>query len=384
MQITPLAIAIGRTTSTRLTARVQNAGPSAAVATRVVLEMPAGLTLVTATPSVGTCSVVGATITCMPGDLANDAEVTIELDVLGAARGVQSVTGSATADALDTNGTPDVIANVNVAAFGDARVQVTESAGGKVAGTAFTYAVLVRNDGPDAMDLTGSLTLTGATATAVSADAGGACLFTTSRAECSFTALPAGGQATMTVTVNASAAGTVTASGLVSVNAIDPVATNNTTALATSVAAPPPPPAPASSGGKGGGGRLDWLLMCALAVILIARERRKVRKFSNTAGKSCRDESPANPFSPGAASACGGAGVASTGGRHPTTNFSAGQEGLDEEASLVPLVAAGSHRAVLLHRNGASAACPVANYRATGASGDTGGFPGQLRRHRHR
>jgi hypothetical protein len=274
MQITPIAIAIGRTTTTRLTARVQNAGPSAAVATRVVVDMPAGLTLVTATPSVGTCSVAGATITCMPGDLANDAEVTIELDVIGAARGVQSVTGSATADALDTNGTPDVLANVNVAAYGDARVEITESAGSKVAGTAFTYAVLVRNDGPDAMDLAGSLTLTGARAAAVSADAGGACTFTTSRAECSFTALPAGGQATMTVTVNASAAGTVTASGLVSVNAIDPLATNNTAALATSVAAPPPPPAPASSGGKGGGGRLDWLLMCALAGILISRNRR--------------------------------------------------------------------------------------------------------------
>jgi photosystem II stability/assembly factor-like uncharacterized protein len=272
MQITPLAIAIGRTTSTRLTARVQNAGPSAAVATQVVVDMPAGLTLVTATPSVGTCSVAGATITCMPGDLANDAVVTIDLDVIGAARGAQSVTGYATADALDTNGTPGVLATVNVAAYGDARVQVTESAGGKFAGTAFTYAVLVRNDGPDAMNLTGSLTLTGATVTAASAEAGGACIFTTSRAECSFTAFPVGGQATMTVTVNASAAGSVTASGLVSVNAIDPVATNNTAAMVTTVAAPPPPPAPPSSGGdKGGGGRLDWLLMCALAVILIAR-----------------------------------------------------------------------------------------------------------------
>src|SRR6185369_3077001 len=134
-------------------------------------------------------------------------------DVLGAARGSQAVTGHATADAVDTNGTPGVIATVDVAAYGDARVQVTESAGGKIAGTAFTYAVLVRNEGPDAIDVLGSITLTGATVTAASADGGGACTVTATRAQCAFTAFPAGSQATMTVTVNATAAGSATASG---------------------------------------------------------------------------------------------------------------------------------------------------------------------------
>lgn len=271
MQITPPTSAIGRTTSTRLTSRIQNAGPSAAPATTVVFDVPAGISLVAATPSVGTCGAAGVTITCTLGDLAVDAAVTIDLDLHADVQGSYAVTGNATSDAIDVNGTQGAMANVNVAAYGDARVQITESAGSKVAGTAYSYAVVLRNDGPDAMNLVGSLTLAGANVTAASADAGGACTVSSTRAQCAFTAFPAGTQATMTVTINATSAGSVNASGRVVVEAIDPNVDNDTVAAVTAVIAPPPPPSSGGSGGGKGGGSLDWLALLSLGALALLR-----------------------------------------------------------------------------------------------------------------
>jgi hypothetical protein len=143
-----------------------------------------------------------------------------------------------------------------------------------VAGTPYTYGVVMRNDGPDAANLSASLTLTGATVTAATTTgAGGTCTVTATRGQCVFTAVPSGTELAMTVTVNAAAAGSVTAAGLAFVEgATDPVPANNEASVTSAVAAPPAPSG--SGGGKGGGGSFDWLGLLALGLYAAARDWR--------------------------------------------------------------------------------------------------------------
>jgi uncharacterized repeat protein (TIGR01451 family) len=71
------------------TLAVTNAGPSAASAVTVKDSLPAGTTFKSASPSQGTCSASGQTVTCQLGPLAagGSAQVSITVEVAGTATG---------------------------------------------------------------------------------------------------------------------------------------------------------------------------------------------------------------------------------------------------------------------------------------------------------
>ncbi len=86
------------------TVTVTNNGPSTAVGTIVTDDLPPGTTLVSATPSVGTCSGTGP-LSCSVGDLAPGASATVAVVLDAAAPG--TVTNTATATSTTPEAFPD-------------------------------------------------------------------------------------------------------------------------------------------------------------------------------------------------------------------------------------------------------------------------------------
>lgn len=116
----------------------------------------------------------------------------------------------------------------------DLAVTKTDNADPISVGDTVTYTITVTNNGPDAAsNVTVTDTLPGAGAMIVAASPG--CLFTPMTVTCTIGALAVGGSATVTVTLNATAAGTLLDSASVAGTEADPVAANNSAAETTLV-----------------------------------------------------------------------------------------------------------------------------------------------------
>ena len=166
--VTPLAdIGVTKTTvdaplvageTVRYTVRVTNAGPSTAADVTVTDALPAGLTLVSAAPTQGSCSGT-STITCSLGSVAAGAAVDVTVTALvGADRSGQTIVNTASATTstdepagggdANSGSTSDTVENV-----ADLRI-VKELLQGNpvIAGTDFDFTITVTNDGPSATD----------------------------------------------------------------------------------------------------------------------------------------------------------------------------------------------------------------------------------------
>ncbi len=132
------------------TLRVRNNGRVSATGVTLADPLPAGLTLVSATPSQGSCS--GA-VTCDLGGLAvfASATVTVVADV-GAGHDGQSLANTATIAANEPEPAPDPTPNSATAAVyvrPTANVKVTKRlVGTAAAGRPVTYSLTAHNNGP--------------------------------------------------------------------------------------------------------------------------------------------------------------------------------------------------------------------------------------------
>jgi uncharacterized repeat protein (TIGR01451 family) len=84
------------------TLTVQNSGPNSASAVHVTDPIPPGLTLVDATPSVGTCT-PGATLDCNLGNMTSGASATITIHATASGTGTVTNTFTAKAASADPN-----------------------------------------------------------------------------------------------------------------------------------------------------------------------------------------------------------------------------------------------------------------------------------------
>lgn len=268
----PPSLVIGYTATSGLPVEVTNTGPDLAIDTRVAFNAPAGVTVISATPTVGTCVISGFAVNCALGDLALNSVVDIDLQVRADTHGLVTITGQATSQGFDSNIDQNAASAIELERYADASLQIAQSAGAKFAGSPFQYDITVRNDGPDTVSATTELRLTGASITAATMT-GASCTVNTTVAVCA-TVLAVGGSAPMTVTVNAVAAGSVVATGTVSVDTLEANAADNTAGMTTVVALPPQAPSVSSSGGGGGGGRFDWLATLLLGALLLRRAAR--------------------------------------------------------------------------------------------------------------
>lgn len=139
---------------------VLNDGPATALATVVTDALPAGVVFLSASSPVGTCSHDGAAsggdVTCSLGDLGDQASVTITIDVQveadasGTLTNVASAT-TATEDPDPANNDPSNPAGTTsdpVVSTPDLQVTKSLVDDQLVAGDAFSYTIVVRNNGP--------------------------------------------------------------------------------------------------------------------------------------------------------------------------------------------------------------------------------------------
>lgn len=134
---------------------VRNAGPDSAATVNVRDELPAGVELVSATPSQGTCS---GSVTCELGALAADGSAQIGIVVRpGAAGTITNVAtvSSATRDPSTTNNRASEDTTVRQppgpepTPEADLAVTLTDAPDPVVAGERLTYRAVVTNNGPD-------------------------------------------------------------------------------------------------------------------------------------------------------------------------------------------------------------------------------------------
>ncbi|MFN8525950.1 MAG: hypothetical protein U0821_22850 [Chloroflexota bacterium] len=110
----PAQATLGDTIIFRIT--VANQGPGVATGVRVTDPLPAGLTLVAATPSQGTC-VVGPPLSCTLNQILAGAQATVDVQALVTALGPLDNVATATADQSDPNASNNAgLARVQVAA----------------------------------------------------------------------------------------------------------------------------------------------------------------------------------------------------------------------------------------------------------------------------
>jgi hypothetical protein len=100
---TASAVVVGTPTTYGYT--VVNNGPYSVSGVQVTLQLPATAQAFTATSTVGTCTVNGATATCSIGVLSNAASATISLTATASTVGAFQISGSAQADQADSNTT---------------------------------------------------------------------------------------------------------------------------------------------------------------------------------------------------------------------------------------------------------------------------------------
>ncbi|MDQ3773647.1 MAG: hypothetical protein M3461_04355 [Pseudomonadota bacterium] len=109
----PDPVPLGQTLSYLLT--VRNIGAQVASNVTLTDTLPAGVELVSTTPSQGACSVEASTVTCSLGDVGRDGSATVQIDVRSTAEGVLSNNAvvTATADANPANNTVLEVSRVN-------------------------------------------------------------------------------------------------------------------------------------------------------------------------------------------------------------------------------------------------------------------------------
>jgi fimbrial isopeptide formation D2 family protein/uncharacterized repeat protein (TIGR01451 family) len=197
------------------TLAVTNKGPSASSAVTVKDTLPAGTTFKSATPSQGTCSASGQTVTCDLGQLASggSAQVSITVDVAatatGSLRNVASVEGPEP-DPDKSNNEASVEGPVTPPVPTDPNLKVVKTAdtSSPQVGVPFAYHVEVTNmNGGEAKNVKVIDTLSGPVKVTSIETESGKCAAAGSTITCTIPSIPVGKTVHITYTVVAEAAG---------------------------------------------------------------------------------------------------------------------------------------------------------------------------------
>jgi len=217
---------------------VTNNGPSTATGVTLTDTLPAGMVLVSATPSQGTCTTA---ISCNLGALANGATATLSIVAKAPlAAGTLNNTGNVSANETDpfpSNNT--AVASVTVVASADMAVAISSSPNPAGVGVNLTFTMTITNNGPSpgtGVALTGTFTA-GATFVSLTASQG-SCQGTT-QINCSIGAMASGSTAVVTAVFTPTVAGSFGTTETVRANEPDPNQSNNSATVSVNVLSSP-------------------------------------------------------------------------------------------------------------------------------------------------
>jgi len=229
---------------------VHNAGPDAAVGASVTDELPANVTLVSATASAGGPCPGATTVSCQLGTLAAGGSATVTIKVTPTTDGrlantAQVSSTTADPDAANNSATAETVVNAAPPPSADLRLTKSDSPDPVLVGQELTYTIAVSNPASSTSTasnvvvtdtLPGSMTFGSATASQ------GSCTGTAT-VSCQLGTLAAGASATVTIKVTPTTGGPVTNTASLSSSTIDPDTSNNSATAETTVNLAPPPSA---------------------------------------------------------------------------------------------------------------------------------------------
>ncbi len=219
---------------------VTNNGPETSLGSVVTETLPGGVTFVSATPSQGSCSQAGGTVTCNIGSLSYTASATINIVFTTTAAG--TVTGTAnvtatTADPDNTNNNASASTTVNAVPTGaDLTISKSDAPDPVVAGNDVTYNLTVANGGPNtATGVVLTDTLPGGVTFVSATPSQGSCSQAGGTVTCNLGDIPNGSSASASIVITTTAAGTITNTASVGAATSDPNTGNNSASAATQV-----------------------------------------------------------------------------------------------------------------------------------------------------
>ncbi|MEW6682907.1 MAG: DUF11 domain-containing protein [Nitrospirota bacterium] len=223
------------------TLTVTNNGPSSATNVKVTDTLPTTVTYVSATASPGTpdtCSMMGGTVTCNLGTLANAATATVTIVVTPMSAGTlcnSAIVSSHTSD--PTPGNNNAKATTTVYPSANLSIVKNDSPDPAYVGENLTYTMTVYNAGPNtATNVSVTDTLpAGVDLVTFYVSQGTGCTQGTGTVTCNLGTLTKWSSATVTIVVKPTTAGTLTNTAAVSSTTHDPSSGNNTSTATTTV-----------------------------------------------------------------------------------------------------------------------------------------------------
>ncbi len=218
------------------TVSVTNHGPSAATGVTLVDTLPAGVLLVSATPSQGTCGESGGVVTCALGSLDGGA-ATVTVVVTPTQVGVITNTAAVAAAEYDANPANNSTAqSTSILPVADLALSQSGAPDPAYVGAPLIYTVVVANRGPSgATQVTLSDTLPVSVTFGAATSSQGTCAWLDGLVTCNLGALSHGASATVTIGVTPTAIVTLTNAALVTAGELDPDAENNLVSIETAV-----------------------------------------------------------------------------------------------------------------------------------------------------
>jgi uncharacterized repeat protein (TIGR01451 family) len=261
--------------------RAENHGTLSATGMHLSVQLPAGLTNVAATPSVGACAVAGTVVTCdvpvMPPAAALTVHVTYTPPV------AMAIPLSATLSAHERDndtGNNSATASATAGEVVDLRVTVAPSVTTVNTGANLTYTVQVANAGPSDSSAE-TVTFGLASGMSLGATLPTGCSASGTQVTCALGALVVGASQSLPFTATANTAGSsvATVSIAAASTASDLDTTNNSQQATVTVTTP----APGGSGStSGGGGSIDFTVLFGLLVALGRANRVRLRTGMST------------------------------------------------------------------------------------------------------
>jgi uncharacterized repeat protein (TIGR01451 family) len=216
---------------------VGNSGPRAATGVQLTDTLPSSVTFESATPSQGTCSQTGVTVSCSLGTVSNGANATVEIKVRPQTTG--SITNTATVasnvnDPSTGNNSASAATTVNPAA--DLSITNGDSPDPVLAGNVLTYAVGLQNSGPStATNVSVTDTLPPGSVFVSATPSQGSCSQASGTVSCSIGNLPSGAIRSISIKIRPQAAGTITNSASITSLTPDANTANNSASAQTTV-----------------------------------------------------------------------------------------------------------------------------------------------------